>query len=155
MRSSSTHPSTSSGTTELEAALEQEDNYALQLGLPWATTRFLCVAQKSSQRHLGWTRPETCRVGEVREWIQGSFNVCILVLRPCLLAISWWRLENNWVIYAVSEKLGSVPQKATNLKPDQHMVEFSYLFCSLSLIAVYLITVMARQDSLSFVSTLL
>ncbi|EDN94991.1 predicted protein [Sclerotinia sclerotiorum 1980 UF-70] len=29
--------------------------------------------------HLGLTGSEICRLGEVREWIHGSFNVCILV----------------------------------------------------------------------------
>jgi hypothetical protein len=74
------------GTTTLEAALEQEENMLVNLAYPEQRLDFF-VWLKCHRRdieetvsyHLGLTRSEICRLGEVGEWIHGSFNVCIPV----------------------------------------------------------------------------
>jgi hypothetical protein len=74
------------GTTTLEAALEEEENMLLSLAYPeqrldffvWLNTHRQDIEDTVSY-HLGLTGLEICRLGEVREWIHGSFNVCIPV----------------------------------------------------------------------------
>ena len=74
------------GSTTLEAALEQEENMLLELALPelrldffvWLNSHRTDIEDTVSY-HLGLTGSEICRLGEVREWIHGSFNVCIPV----------------------------------------------------------------------------
>jgi hypothetical protein len=74
------------GTTTLEAALEQEENVLLDLAYPqqrldffvWLYTHRRDIEDTVSY-HLGPTSLEICRLGEVKEWIHGSFNVCIPV----------------------------------------------------------------------------
>jgi hypothetical protein len=74
------------GTTTLEAALEQEENMLLDLAYPeqrldffvWLNTHRADIEGTVSY-HLGLTGSEICRLGEVGEWIHGSFNVCIPV----------------------------------------------------------------------------
>ena len=74
------------GATTLEAALEQEENVLLELGYPkqrldffvWLNSHCRDIENTVSY-HLNLTKSEICQVGEVREWIHGSFNVCIPV----------------------------------------------------------------------------
>ncbi len=74
------------GTTTLEAALQQEENMLVSLTYPEQRIDFFVWLKLHSRdieetvsHHLGLTRSEKCRLGEVREWIHGSFNVCIPV----------------------------------------------------------------------------
>lgn len=74
------------GNTTLEVALEQEENILLDLAYPKQRVDFFVWLRRHRRDiedtvsyHLGLTRSETCRVGEVKEWIHGSFNVCIPV----------------------------------------------------------------------------
>ena len=74
------------GTTTLEAALKQEENMLFDLAYPeqrldffvWLKTHRKDIEDTVSY-HLGLTGSEICRLGEVREWIHGSVNVCIPV----------------------------------------------------------------------------
>ncbi len=74
------------GTATLEGTLEQEENMLLDLAYPelrldffaWLSTHRADIEDTFSY-HLGLTGSEICRLGEVREWIHGSFNVCIPV----------------------------------------------------------------------------
>lgn len=74
------------GSTTLEAALEQEDNMLVNLAYPelridffvWLYTHRADIETTVSY-HLGLPGSEKCRLGDVGEWIHGSFNVCIPV----------------------------------------------------------------------------
>ncbi|KAL4802052.1 hypothetical protein BDV18DRAFT_147438 [Aspergillus unguis] len=74
------------GSTTLEEALEQEEDMLLELSYPDSRVDFFVflyshrndIIQLVSD-HLGLGRSNQCRLGEVREWIHGSFNVCIPV----------------------------------------------------------------------------
>jgi hypothetical protein len=74
------------GSTTLEAALEQEENMLLNLAYPGQQLAFFVWlyshrgdVEDTVSYHLGLTRSEKCRLGDVKEWIHGSFNVCIPV----------------------------------------------------------------------------
>lgn len=74
------------GTTTLEAALDEEENMLFNLAYPEKRIDFFVslIAQRKDiedtvSYHLGLASPEICRLGEVKEWIHGSFNVCIPV----------------------------------------------------------------------------
>lgn len=74
------------GTTTLENALEQEENMLLDLAYPelridfFVWLRLHCTEiEETVSYHLGLIGSEKCRLGEVKEWIHGSFNVCIPV----------------------------------------------------------------------------
>ncbi|KAF4620088.1 hypothetical protein G7Y89_g14735 [Cudoniella acicularis] len=76
------------GKTTLADALEQEENMLLDLAYPEQRIDFFVSLYsrrkdivKLVEYHLGLTNPNagTCRLGEVKEWIHGSFNVCIPV----------------------------------------------------------------------------
>ena len=74
------------GSITLDEALEQEEDMLLDVSYPDSRIDFFVflhshrndVAQLVSG-HLGLARSTQCRLGEVREWIHGSFNVCIPV----------------------------------------------------------------------------
>ena len=74
------------GTTILEAALKQEENILFDLAYPeqwldffvWLKTHYKDIEDIVSY-YLGLTSSEIYRLGEVREWIYSSFNICILV----------------------------------------------------------------------------
>lgn len=72
------------GSVTLEAALEKEEDMLLELDYPdQRADFFLSIYQhredvaKLVSRHLGLASSETCRLGDVNEWLHGSFNVCI------------------------------------------------------------------------------
>lgn len=72
------------GTTTLEAALEEEEDMLLELDYPDQRVDFLVSIYSNREDvtklvsgHLGLSSSETCRLGEVKEWLHGSFNVCI------------------------------------------------------------------------------
>jgi hypothetical protein len=74
------------GTTTLVDALEQEENMLSKLAYPELRKSFFLWLDghcgdivESVSYHLGLTRSETYRIGEFREWIHSSFNVCIPV----------------------------------------------------------------------------
>jgi len=74
------------GTTTLETALEQEENMLLDLAYPKQRLDFFVwlyshrrEIEDTVSYHLGLTGAEICRLGEVKDWIHGSFNVCIPV----------------------------------------------------------------------------
>jgi hypothetical protein len=68
----------------LESVLNQEEDYLLQLGFPEQRLDFFLslysnrdgIAQLASY-HLGLGASETCQTGDIIEWLNGSFNVCI------------------------------------------------------------------------------
>lgn len=72
------------GGITLESALEQEDDILLDLGFPDQRVDFFVSLYSNREDigniasfHLGLSPSETCQVGEVSEWVHGSFNVCI------------------------------------------------------------------------------
>lgn len=72
------------GNTTLEAALEEEEDMLLELDYPEQRVDFFLSiytnredVTKLASSHLGLGCSETCRLGEVNEWLHGSFNVCI------------------------------------------------------------------------------
>ncbi|OOF91462.1 hypothetical protein ASPCADRAFT_510270 [Aspergillus carbonarius ITEM 5010] len=74
------------GTTTLESALEEEDDMLLALDHLEQRIDFF-VALYSSRAdiaqiaagHLGLRSSDPCQLGGVKEWLHGSFNVCIPV----------------------------------------------------------------------------
>lgn len=74
------------GSITLEEALQQEEDMLLEVSYPDSRVEFFVflyghrndIAELVSG-HLGLDQPNQCRLGEVREWIHGSFNVCIPV----------------------------------------------------------------------------
>ncbi|KAF9894130.1 hypothetical protein FE257_009103 [Aspergillus nanangensis] len=74
------------GTTTLETALEEEEDMLLDLSYPEARVDFFVVLYGQRDEiaelvafNLGIGQPNQCRVADVKEWIHGSFNVCIPV----------------------------------------------------------------------------
>lgn len=72
------------GTTTLEEALEQEEDMLLDLDYPEQRVDFFVKLYgsradiaKLASYHLGLGPSDTCHLGEVNEWVHGSFNVCI------------------------------------------------------------------------------
>lgn len=72
------------GTTSLQSALEEEDDMLLDLDYPEQRIDFFVSLYGNRENiitivsyHLGLQSTDTCRLGEVSEWIHGSFNVCI------------------------------------------------------------------------------
>lgn len=74
------------GSITLDEALEEEDDVRLGLSYPDSRVEFFVflyshrndIAALVSD-HLGPGQSIQCRLGEVKEWIHGSFNVCIPV----------------------------------------------------------------------------
>ncbi|KAJ5570569.1 uncharacterized protein N7459_009999, partial [Penicillium hispanicum] len=74
------------GSITLDDALEQEEDVLLDVSYPDSRMNFFLflythrneIAAMVSD-HLGLGQFIQCRLGEVREWIHGSFNVCIPV----------------------------------------------------------------------------
>ena len=71
------------GRITLTEALEAEDDILQQLSYPEKRLNFFVYLYKHRQDieaivsyHLG-VSDKTCRAGEFKEWIHGSFNVCI------------------------------------------------------------------------------
>lgn len=72
------------GSITLDEALEQEEDMLLDVSYPDSRMEFFVflyshrndIAAVVSD-HLGLGQSIHCRLGEVREWIHGSFNVCI------------------------------------------------------------------------------
>lgn len=74
------------GNTTLKSALEQEEDMLLDLSYPEQRIDFFVALRKEREEiaklasyHLGLDSSDTCKLGEVNEWIHGSFNVCIPV----------------------------------------------------------------------------
>lgn len=91
------------GGITLESALEKDDNMLQEIGYPEKRLEFYLYLLKHRYEievivsyHLGLSRKEKCRLGEVKEWISGSFNVCILVY------IDNWVKHSQTVTYSVS-----------------------------------------------------
>lgn len=73
------------GTITLSEALENDDDILLELSYPEKRLDFFCYLYERREEieavaafHLGISKA-ACRVGEVKEWIHGSFNACIPV----------------------------------------------------------------------------
>ncbi|RAH47954.1 uncharacterized protein BO95DRAFT_512836 [Aspergillus brunneoviolaceus CBS 621.78] len=74
------------GSITLEEALDQEEDMLLELSFPKSRIEFFVSLYSRRQYiamlvadHLQSSRWEQCFVEEVKEWIHGSFNVCIPV----------------------------------------------------------------------------
>lgn len=85
MTSTTTLP-TLRGVIILEDALKNEDDMLPVLAYPEQRTEFFIWIYTHHSDiehivayHLGLTTSEKCRIGEVKEWIHGSFNVCVPV----------------------------------------------------------------------------
>lgn len=72
------------GTTTLESALKNEEDMLANLSYPEQRLEFFIFLLDHREEiedivtyHLSLTKSETCRLGEVQEWLCGSFNVCI------------------------------------------------------------------------------
>lgn len=77
---------TRTGSITLDEALEKEEDMLVELSYPTARIEFFLflyqhvddIAEIVSD-HLGLSQSIPCRLGDVKEWIHGSFNVCIPV----------------------------------------------------------------------------
>jgi hypothetical protein len=74
------------GEISLSTALDDDDNVVQELSYPERRLEFyiyLCQHRTSIESivsyHMNLKEKQTCRVGEVKEWLAGSFNVCIPV----------------------------------------------------------------------------
>ncbi|KAL5336617.1 hypothetical protein BJX70DRAFT_271919 [Aspergillus crustosus] len=74
------------GSVTFSAALDDDDNVLQELAYPELRIQFctyLLVHRAEIERivsyHLGLSRKQECRIGEVKEWIAGGFNICIPV----------------------------------------------------------------------------
>jgi hypothetical protein len=74
------------GSITLAAALDDDDNVLQEISYPEQRIQFfvyLLIHHSEIEAivsyHLGLKKTETCRIGEVKEWIAGSFNVCVPV----------------------------------------------------------------------------
>jgi len=74
------------GSITLGEALEQEEDMLLDVSYPDSRMEFFIFLYTHSNdiaaivsEHLGLAQSIQCRLGEVREWMHGSFNVCIPV----------------------------------------------------------------------------
>ncbi|KAJ5478970.1 hypothetical protein N7530_004479 [Penicillium desertorum] len=72
------------GNTTLESALEQEEDILLELDYPEQRIDFFVLLysnrgdiERIASYHLCLGPLDTCRTGDVNEWVHGSFNVCI------------------------------------------------------------------------------
>jgi hypothetical protein len=72
------------GNTTLESALEQEEDVLLELDYPEQRIDFFVFLysnrgdiERIAAYHLSLGPSDTCRTGDVNEWVHGSFNVCI------------------------------------------------------------------------------
>ncbi|KAE8146929.1 hypothetical protein BDV25DRAFT_161499 [Aspergillus avenaceus] len=79
----------------LESALEDDDNVLQELSYPEQRIQFYVYLLTNRDTieaivsyHLGLGKQRACRIGDVKEWISGSFNVCIPVYidRPAEIA---------------------------------------------------------------------
>jgi hypothetical protein len=68
----------------LASALDDDDNVLQELSYPEQLIQFYVYLLTHRHEieaivsyHLGLKKTETCRMSEVKEWIAGSFNVCI------------------------------------------------------------------------------
>ncbi|KAK2757372.1 hypothetical protein FQN54_004887 [Arachnomyces sp. PD_36] len=74
------------GSVTLESALEDDDNMLQRLAYPEQRIDFFLYLWTHRSEietlvsdHLGFSGMGMCRAGEVKDWIAGSFNVCIPV----------------------------------------------------------------------------
>ncbi|KAE8356518.1 hypothetical protein BDV28DRAFT_154542 [Aspergillus coremiiformis] len=74
------------GQISLSTALVDDDNVLQELSYPERRVEFYVylyqhrtVIESIVSYHMNLNKKQTCRVGEVNEWIAGSFNVCIPV----------------------------------------------------------------------------
>ncbi|PLB43859.1 hypothetical protein P170DRAFT_369672, partial [Aspergillus steynii IBT 23096] len=74
------------GLITIESALDDDDNVLQELSYPEKRIQFFTylLMQRDTIEdvvsfHPGLKSKQICRIGEVREWIAGSFNVCIPV----------------------------------------------------------------------------
>ncbi|KAI9799422.1 MAG: hypothetical protein M1825_004522 [Sarcosagium campestre] len=72
-------------TITLESALADDDNVLQEISYPERRVDFFVHLLSHSSdieavvaHHLG-SKPDSCRIGEVKEWMAGSFNVCVPV----------------------------------------------------------------------------
>ncbi|PYH74510.1 uncharacterized protein BO88DRAFT_439965 [Aspergillus vadensis CBS 113365] len=70
----------------LSTAIDDDDNILQELSYPKQRVDFYVylyqhrsVIESIVSYHLNLSKKQTCRVGDVKEWISGSFNVCIPV----------------------------------------------------------------------------
>jgi hypothetical protein len=74
------------GEISLSTALDDDDNVAQELSYPERRLEFYIYLYQHRTSiesivsyHINLNEKQTCRVGEVKEWLAGSFNVCIPV----------------------------------------------------------------------------
>ncbi len=74
------------GEITLESALDDDDNMLQALEYPQKRFEYYVYLWKHRSEleaivsyHLGLNERETCQIGEVKDWMAGSFNVCIPV----------------------------------------------------------------------------
>ncbi|KKK17898.1 hypothetical protein AOCH_005580 [Aspergillus ochraceoroseus] len=74
------------GQISLSTALVDDDNVLQELSYPDQRFEFYvylyqsrAVIESIVSYHMNLNKKQTCHVGEVKEWMTGSFNVCILV----------------------------------------------------------------------------
>ncbi|KAL2869521.1 uncharacterized protein BJX67DRAFT_392056 [Aspergillus lucknowensis] len=74
------------GQITLQSAIEDDGNVLLELSYPENRIQFytyLLLHRNEIESivsfHLGLSGKQSCRLGEVKEWLSGSFNVCIPV----------------------------------------------------------------------------
>ena len=74
------------GNITLRSAIEDDDNILQELSYPDQRIEFFTYLYTRRQKieaivsyHLGFGKAELCQIGDIDEWIAGSFNVCIPV----------------------------------------------------------------------------
>ncbi|KAJ5462349.1 hypothetical protein N7530_010554 [Penicillium desertorum] len=74
------------GDQSLSTALDDDDNVVQELSYPERRLEFYIYLYQHRTSiesivsyHMNLNEKQTCRVGEVKEWLAGSFNVCIPV----------------------------------------------------------------------------
>jgi hypothetical protein len=74
------------GEITLESALDDDDNVLQAIAYPQKRFEFYVYLLKHRSEietivsyHLGLNKRDTCQIAEVKDWIAGSFNVCIPV----------------------------------------------------------------------------
>lgn len=67
------------GTPTLESAIEQEEDMLLERRIEFFVSLYSNRGDIEDivSYHLGLGRSETCRLGDINEWLHGSFKVCI------------------------------------------------------------------------------
>jgi len=117
----------------LESALDDDDNMLQARAYPQNRFEFFVYVWRHRSEietivsyHLGLNESETCQIGEVKDWMTGSFNVCVPV------HVDRAKSHSKWVIirFPLPYKMGDLQhlgvQKGDELRmfwfTDEHVL---------------------------------